>query len=118
MLGDLESGQFHLAMALYFFFIALTALSQNDKGAERFSEDLVFNPDNANLMHFAQLKDDFFNLFRADAVRAALYHVAPSPDQIQEPLFIPFREVAGMQPAVFEHLLGLCGLVPISDHYV
>ena len=94
---------------------ALGAGGQHDAGLDHLAAHLVRGCGHAALQHVGQLHDDGFDLERPDAVAGGLDHVVHAADVGQEAVLILPGDVAGVVPAVVQHLVGLF-LIAVVAH--
>ncbi len=94
------------------------ALLRHDVGLHPLARPVVGQSHDARLQHLRVPVDHRLDLGRVHVEAGHDDHVLHPVDDLEEPLVVHDRDVAGVQPFAPDHLRGRLGLVPIAEHHL
>lgn len=101
-----------------FFLDRLLRLFQHHHRFDLFAQRRMFDADHRHQRHRRVANQRLFNLARVDVEPAANDHVLGPIDDEIEAVGVAARQIAGAEPAVFQHLRRRLGTIQIAFHDV
>src|SRR5215210_6013729 len=89
-----------------------------DEGLDGLAPVLIRDTYRDGLGHVGVLEEDLFHLARVDVVAGSQDHIFLPVHDVEVAVLVHLRDVAGVQPAVFEGCCRLLGHVEVALHYL